>query len=155
MENLTGLLVAALVGALMVWLGFRTRKKAYEKYESDKLEYTASTTMTVIKLDEEEIEDWREMDDGSRERIYYTVYLPTYEYTVNGRTYTYKSGQSISGSHLMGRQVPGYYDPQHPERITENKPSKPVLGGGLFFLFAALCLVAVVVLAREIIVWGL
>lgn len=155
MENLTGLLVAALVGALMVWLGFRTRKKAYEKYESDKLQYTASTTMTVIKLDEEELEDWREMDDGSRERISYTVYLPTYEYTVNGRTYTYKSGQSISGSHLMGRQVPGYYDPQHPERITENKPSKPVLGGGLFFLFAALCLVAVVVLAREIIVWGL
>lgn len=155
MENLIPALILIAVGALMVWLGFRSRKRAYANYESDKLRYTASTTMTVIKLDEEEIEDWREMDDGSREHIYYTVYLPTYEYTVNGKTYTYKSGQSISGSSLMGRQVPGYYDPQHPEQITENKPSKPVLGGGLFFLFAALCLVAVVVLVREIIVWGL
>ena len=155
MENLTGLLAAVLVGALMVWLGFRSRKKALANYESDRLRYTAATTMTVIKLDEEQLEELRDMDDGNRERIYYTVYLPTYEYTVNGKTYTYKSGQSISGSSLIGRQVPGYYDPQHPEQITENKPSKPVLGGGLFFLFAALCLVAVVVLVREIIVWGL
>lgn len=155
MENLTGLLAAALVGALMVWLGFRSRKKAFANYESDRLRYTAATTMTVIKLDEEQLEELRDMDDGNRERIYYTVYLPTYEYTVDGKTYTYQSRQSISGNHIMGRQVTGYYDPQHPEQITENKPSKPVLGGGFFFMFAAFCLVAVVVLAREIIIWGL
>ena len=155
MENLIPALILIAVGALMVWLGFRSRKRAYANYESDRLRYTASTTMTVIDLAEEELEDWREMDDGSRERIYSTVYLPTYEYTVNGKTYTYKSGQSISGSQLMGRKVPGYYDPEHPEQITENKPSKPVLGGGLFSLFAALCLVAVVVLIREMIIWGL
>ena len=155
MENLIPALILAVVCALMIWLGLRNRKGAIKAYEDDKQRYTGTATMTVIKLDEEEIEDWREMDDGSRERIYYTVYLPTYEYTVNGKTYTYKSGQSISGSNLMGRQVPGYYDPQHPEQITENKPSKPVLGGGIFFVFAAFCLVVEILLIREMIIWGL
>lgn len=155
MENLIPALILAVVCALMIWLGLRNRKGAIKAYEDDKQRYTGTATMTVIKLDEEEIEDWREMDDGSRERIYYTVYLPTYEYTVNGKTYTYKSGQSISGSNLMGRQVPGYYDPQHPEQITENKPSKPVLGGGIFFVFAAFCLLAEILLIREMIMYGL
>lgn len=33
----------------------------------------------------------------------------------------------------------GYYDPDRPDHITENRPRKPVLGGFLFF-FGALIL---------------
>lgn len=40
----------------------------------------------------------------------------------------------------LGRQVVGYYDPTRPDRITENKPRKPVLGGMCFFMFAAFLL---------------
>ena len=35
--------------------------------------------------------------------------------------------------------VVGYYDPDRPDHITENRPRKPVLGGFLFF-FGALIL---------------
>ena len=45
----------------------------------------------------------------------------------------------LSGKRDLGRQVMGYYDPAKPERITENRPRKPVLGGFLFF-FGALIL---------------
>ena len=62
----------------------------------------------------------------------------TYEYTVDGKTYRYQSRQSTFGPKALGKQVPGYYDPKNPESITENKPQKPVLGGVLFFLMAAI-----------------
>lgn len=58
-------------------------------------------------------------------------------YTVNGKTYRYASRQTVSGKRELGRQVVGYYDPTRPDRITENKPRKPVLGGMCFFMFAA------------------
>ena len=58
---------------------------------------------------------------------------------MNGTTYRYSSRQSLSGKRDLGRQVMGYYDPAKPERITENRPRKPVLGGFLFF-FGALIL---------------
>ena len=68
-----------------------------------------------------------------------TVHLPTYEYAVNGRTYQYASRQALSSKRDLGRQVVGYYDPDRPDHITENRPRKPVLGGFLFF-FGALIL---------------
>ena len=61
-------------------------------------------------------------------------------HTVNGKTYRYASRQTVSGKRELGRQVVGYYDPTRPDRITENKPRKPVLGGMCFFMFAAFLL---------------
>ena len=40
----------------------------------------------------------------------------------------------------LGRQVVGYYDPKQPDRITEDRPRKPVFGGFLFFVFAVFLL---------------
>ena len=40
----------------------------------------------------------------------------------------------------LGRQVVGYYDPKQPDRITEDRPRKPVFGGFLFFVFSAFLL---------------
>ena len=59
---------------------------------------------------------------------------------MNGKTYRYASRQTVSGKRELGRQVVGYYDPTRPDRITENKPQKPVLGGMCFFMFAAFLL---------------
>lgn len=47
------------------------------------------------------------------------------------------------------------YDPKNPDLIREDKPRKPLLGGGLFFLFAAFCLLAEILVIRDMIIWGL
>lgn len=108
-------------------------------YEDDVRRYTASTVMTVVHLDESVLETWEDRDDGGRELRRETVYQPTYEYTVDGKTYRYASRQCVS-SRDMGRQVTGYYDPADPSCITENRPRKPILGGFFFFAFAAFLL---------------
>ena len=59
---------------------------------------------------------------------------------MNGKTYQYASRQALSGKQELGRQVMGYYDPAKPERITENRPRRSVLGGIGFFVFAAFLL---------------
>ena len=38
------------------------------------------------------------------------------------------------------KQVVGYYKPDRPDLITENRPRKPVFGGFLYFYGAAICL---------------
>ena len=108
-------------------------------YEDDVRRYTASTVMTVVHLDESVLETWEDRDDGGRELRRETVYQPTYEYTVDGKTYRYASRQCVS-SRDIGRQVTGYYDPADPSCITENRPRKPILGGFFFFAFAAFLL---------------
>ena len=55
----------------------------------------------------------------------------------------------------VGRQVTGYYDPKRPDLIREDKPRKPLLGGGIFFVFAAFCLLAEILLIWEMIMYGL
>ena len=93
-----------------------------------------------VWIEESVNERWEQREDGSEQLRRETVYLPTYEYTVNGKTYRYASRQTVSGKRELGRQVVGYYDPTRPDRITENKPRKPVLGGMCFFMFAAFLL---------------
>lgn len=154
MENLgwgIGLLLAA---ALLVWLGIRSRRSAYAEYESDRRKYTAATTMTVVALEKSENERWVERDDGSgQELLRETVYIPTYEYTVDGKTYRYCSRAVFSSGKGIGRQVTGYYDPSHPESITESKPRKPILGGGFFFIGAAICVLGGILILRDAIYW--
>lgn len=138
MEELLWPILMLLAAALLLYLGIRSRKNAYQGYQDDLLRYTATTTMTITNVEKRITERWEDRDDGSREIVYDTDYLPTYEYTVDGKTYQYLSRQSTYGPKAVGKQVPGYYDPKNPESITENKPQKPVLGGVLFFLMAAI-----------------
>lgn len=155
MENLLPALILLLVGALMVWLGLRSRKNAIRDYEDDKQRYTATATMTVTDIRQEDVERWEEQEDGTSRVVRYVVYLPTYEYTVDGKTYTYSSNQDWGSNKGVGRQVTGYYDPKRPDLIREDKPRKPLLGGGIFFVFAAFCLLAEILLIREMIMYGL
>ena len=109
--------------------------------------------MTVTHLEKSEIERWETQDDGSEKLMQYAVYLPTYEYTVEGKTYTYFSRQDFGSGKGVGRQVIGYYDPTDPNLITENKPARPVLSGGFFFIGAAICLAAAVMTLNEAFCW--
>ncbi len=138
MEELLWPILMLLAAALLLYLGIRSRKSAYQGYQDGLQRYTATTTMTITNVEKRITERWEDRDDGSREIVYDTDYLPTYEYTVDGKTYQYLSRQSTYGPKAVGKQVPGYYDPKNPESITENKPQKPVLGGVLFFLMAAI-----------------
>ena len=131
-----------LAAVLMAWFGVRQRRSAQEDYARDAQRYTAGTVMKVVQLEEATRETWEDRDDGARELRKETVYLPTYEYTVDGRTYRYQSRKALSGKWALGRQVPGYYDPADPETVTADKPQKPVLGGLFFFAGAALLLAA-------------
>ena len=130
-----------ILGAVLVaWLGVRQRKGARKEYEDAVRRYTGTTMMKVVWIEESVDERWEPQEDGSDQLRRETSYLPTYEYTVNGRTYRYASRQSLSGKRDLGRQVIGYYDPAKPECITENKPRKPILGGFLFFYGALILL---------------
>lgn len=140
MEPIIWGVVFILAAVLLVWLGVRCRRRAQRDYEDDVRRYAASTAMKVVQLDEDTLETWQEREDGSRELCRETVYLPTYEYTVDGKLYQYHSRQSLSGRRDLGRQVMGYYDPANPSCITENKPRKPILGGFLFFAGALILL---------------
>lgn len=51
------------------------------------------------------------------------------------------SRQSVSGKGDVGKQVVGYYAPNRPDIITENRPGKPVFGGFLCFFGVAVCLI--------------
>lgn len=155
MENLLPALILPLVIALMAWLGLRSRKSAIAGYEDDKQRYTATATMTVTDIRQEDVERWEEQEDGTSRLMRYVVYLPTYEYTVDGKTYTYSSRQDWGSPKGVGRQKTGWYDPKRPDLIREDKPRKPLLGGGIFFLFAAICLLAEILVIRDMIIWGL
>ena len=56
----------------------------------------------------------RSHGSGNRSRTYYTL---VYEYTVNGETYTGKSGQ-LSSPRLVGDVITVKYDPEAPEEST-------------------------------------
>lgn len=153
MENIILGLILTLSAVLVAWLGVRRRKKLQKSYAVDVLRYTASTPMTIVDLEESVLETWEERDDGSRELRQTKVYAPTYEYTVNGKTYQYASRQSSSGL-FVGKRVTGYYDPADPSCITENKPRKPVLGGFGYFACAVFLLVfAVMAFAGEVYIY--
>ena len=139
MQYITAGIGFLLAAVLMAWLGVRRRKSAQTEYEDEMRRYTAHTMMKIVRIEESVEERWEHQEDGSDQLRRETVYLPTYEYAVNGRTYQYTSRQGLSRKRDLGRQVVGYYDPDQPDHITENRPRKPVLGGFLFF-FGALIL---------------
>ena len=155
MEQIIWGIAFLLAAVLLVWLGIRRRRNAQKEYEDDVQRYTATTVMTVVHLEESVLETWEDQDDGSRELRRETVYTPTYEYTVDGKTYTYSSRQDWGSPKGVGRQKTGWYDPKRPDLIREDKPRKPLLGGGIFFLFAAICLLAEILVIRDMIIWGL
>ena len=84
------------------------RKSAQKEYEDDVRRYTGTTMMKVVWIEESVNERWEQQEDGSEQLRRETVYLPTYEYTVNGKTYRYASRQTVSGKRELGRQVVGY-----------------------------------------------
>lgn len=76
--------------------------------------YTGTTMMKVVWIEESVNERWEQQEDGSEQLRRETVYLPTYEYTVNGKTYRYASRQTVSGKRELGRQVVGITIPPGP-----------------------------------------
>ncbi len=139
-RNITAGIGFILAAVLMAWLGVRRRKDARKEYEDDVRRYTGTTMMKVVWIEKSVDERWEHQEDGSNQLRRETDYLPTYEYTVNGRTYRYSSRQSLSGRRELGRQVVGYYDPERPNCITENRPQSPIWRGIDFFVFAAFLL---------------
>lgn len=59
---------------------------------------------------------------------------------MDGRTYRYKSRVSVSSRRDAGRSVTGYYNPENPELITEEKPRRNIFTGFLWFVLAAFSL---------------
>ena len=139
-RNITAGIGFLLGAVLTAWLGVRRWKGAQEEYASEVRRYTARTMMKVVHIEESVDERWEPHEYGSDQLRRETDYLPIYEYTVNGKTYRYSSRQSLSGKRDLGRQVVGYYDPRQPDRITENRPRRPVLSGIGFFVFTAFLL---------------
>lgn len=70
-----------------------------------------TTQATVTDVSSEVV---RFHGSGNRSRTYYTL---VYEYTVNGETYTGKSGQ-LSSPRLVGDVITVKYDPEAPEEST-------------------------------------
>ena len=100
--------IGFILGAVSVaWLGVRRRKGARQEYEDTVRRYTGTTMMKVVWIEESVNERWEQQEDGSEQLRRETVYLPTYEYTVNGKTYRYASRQTVSGKRELGRQVVG------------------------------------------------
>ena len=152
MEQILMGIAMLLIAALLVWLGIRQRRRAYKGYEDDKLRYSASTAMKVVHIEKETMEHWEEREGGGQELMRDTVYIPTFEYTVNGQTYQYHSRQDLGGGRV-GQLVTGYYDPANPKNITENRPRKPVLGGFFFFIGAAFLLLMAVMSFQGEVYW--
>ena len=58
---------------------------------------------------------------------------------MNGGSSRRTAANSCAGRQSIFQPM-SYYDPTRPDRITENKPRKPVLGGMCFFMFAVFLL---------------
>ena len=130
MEHITSGLGLSLAAVLLAWIGILQRKSSQETYK-----------MKVVDVEESEFESWENQPDGSSRLRREKIYLPTYEYAVNGKKYWYYSRKSVSGKGDVGKQVVGYYAPNRPDIITENRQGKPVFGGFLCFFGAAVCLI--------------
>ena len=121
-DDITSGLGFSIAAVLFAWLGILERRGAKNGYKRDVRLYSASTMMKVVHVEESEYDRGEDQPDGSSKLRREKVYLPTYEYSVNGK------------------QVVGYYKPDRPDLITENRPRKPVFGGFLYFYGAAICL---------------
>lgn len=133
MENLLYGIGFALAALLLIWLGIRSRRSAQKGYESDVQRYTASTMMTVVDLQQDTLETWEEQEDGTRVQRYDTVYLPTYEYVVDGKTYRRSSRQSV-GPGTWGGRCRGITIPRTP-RISRRTGPESLSWAASFSLY--------------------
>lgn len=129
-----------LIAVLLVWLGIRQRRSAYEDYRNNCKQYTAKTTMKIVHVEKGVWEHWVEQEDGGQALMRETYYKPTYEYTVDGKTYRRGGENEFSNCGGVGREVTGYYDPANPENIMRGRPIRPILAGFIFFVGAAVLL---------------
>ena len=122
MQYITAGIGFLLAAVLMAWLGVHRRKSAQKEYEDDVRRYTGTTMMKVVWLEEAADERWEHQKDGSDRLRRETVYLPTYEYAVNGRTYQYASRQALSSKRDLGRQVVAITIPIGPTTLRKTAP---------------------------------
>ena len=153
MSDLVLGIVFLLIAVLLLYLGIRSRKSAYQSYQDDLQRCTAVTTVTVTSIDKSEEEQWEDRDDGSRELVRYAIYTATLSYSINGKDYTQTVTERYAASYTAGQQFTGYYDPADPGRVLLGKPKKPVLSGIAFFLGAAVFLVLAVLRLYEALWW--
>ena len=139
-------LILVLLAALFVFIAVLQRKHEKKGYEKAVQLYRAKTSMKIVGVEEASMETWENEKGGGTRRGKDKIYLPTYEYTVDGRTYQYKSRVSVSSKRDVGRSVTGYYNPENPERITEEKPRRNLFAGFLWFALAAFSLFFAVLL---------
>ena len=122
MQYITAGIGFLLAAVLMAWLGVHRRKSAQKEYEDDVRRYTGTTMMKVVWIEESADERWEHQKDGSDRLRRETVYLPTYEYAVNGRTYQYASRQALSSKRDLGRQVVAITIPIGPTTLRKTAP---------------------------------
>ena len=122
MQYITAGIGFLLADVLMAWLGVHRRKSAQKEYEDDVRRYTGTTMMKVVWIEESADERWEHQKDGSDRLRRETVYLPTYEYAVNGRTYQYASRQALSSKRDLGRQVVAITIPIGPTTLRKTAP---------------------------------
>ena len=123
MDHLLWGLILAALAAVFVCIARLQRKREKKDYSLAALLYSAKTGMKIVDVEETSRETWENGDGGRTRRGRSKIYLPTYEYTVDGRTYRYKSRVSVSSKREVGRTVTGYYNP---ELITEEKPKQNI-----------------------------
>ena len=83
------------------------------------------TTGTIVALREDSSDDS-------------TVYFPTVEYTVDGKTYTGELDTG-SGSYKVGKTIPVLYDPNDPAVVHDGS------GVGIYFIVVGAVMLAVVI----------
>ena len=110
-DDITSGLGFSIAAVLLAWFGILERRGAKDSYKRDVRLYSASTMMKVVHGEESEYDRWEDQPDGSSKLRREKAYLPTYEYSVNGKTYRYLSFQSVSSKRDVGKQVVGYYMP--------------------------------------------
>ena len=105
MQYITAGIGFLLAAVLMAWLGVRRRKSAQKEYEDEMRRYTAHTMMKIVRIEESVEERWEHQEDGSDQLRRETVYLPTYEYAVNGRTYRTQAVRVFPASGISGGRL--------------------------------------------------
>ena len=140
MSNFLWGVIIVLLAALFVLIAVLQRRHAKKDYEKAAQLYRAKTSMKIVDIEETAMDTQEYTEGGGTRRGKDKIYLPTYEYTVDGKTYRYKSRVSVSSRRDAGRSVTGYYNPENPELITEEKPRRNLFTGFLWFVLAAFSL---------------
>ena len=126
--------IPLLLGVLLIWFGKKLWKKANAENAKYQQRYTGRTTLRVIGVEKHEREERDSMVNGQR-----------YEYHT-------RLGSSID-QYPVGKEYPGYYDPENPKDVTETL--KDITGGGSHFL-SLICFIigGVAILLGLVRVWS-